>query len=400
MGWIEDFCEYTEGFPTAPTFRLWAGIAAVGGALERRVWALTARKQAFPNLFVMLVAPPGRGKGVIDEVESLWRDTKKYKLSAHSVTRASLVDDLGNAKQTKILAGLDGEKKLEEYHCLLAPAEEFGNLVPAHDLAFLSALNYIYNCPANYRETRRGLKDDIDIINPCLTILAGTQPAYLASLLPDEAWGMGTMSRTIMVYADELVSVPLFSDGGKSQDDFAGERKALVKSLAAFADMRGQVEFTPGAREALEDWRRNGQSPEPTHSKLANYNARRMLNCIKLSMIAAASARNSTIIEDDDICKAISWLLAAEERMPEIFRSMMGRSDKDVIEETWNYVWGIWSKQHRAVHLATISDFLLKRVTQEKVMPIITLMVKSNYFDEEMGSGAYVPRSREKLGVE
>ena len=50
-----------EPTPTPAPFRLWSGITAVAGAVERRVWAETRQNLISPNLYVLLVAPPGAG---------------------------------------------------------------------------------------------------------------------------------------------------------------------------------------------------------------------------------------------------------------------------------------------------------------------------------------------------
>src|SRR5882724_11244346 len=197
--WLDQYMSYTDGITSPEIYRLWSGISAIAGALERRVWVETSRGVLYPNMFCLLVGPPGVGKSnAISIVEELWYSSKKFKVAPNNVTKAALVDALLEADRKIILPNGGG---LVEYHCLLTSSSEFGVLVPAHDLEFLSVLNYIYDNPKVYRENRRSLNKNIEIIHPQITILAGTQPGFLASLLPEEAWSMGFTSRIIMIYA-------------------------------------------------------------------------------------------------------------------------------------------------------------------------------------------------------
>ena len=62
MDWIDTYLKYTKGTPTPSIFRLWSAITAVSGAVERRVWVETGKGKLYPNLYTLLVGPPGSGK--------------------------------------------------------------------------------------------------------------------------------------------------------------------------------------------------------------------------------------------------------------------------------------------------------------------------------------------------
>src|ERR1700679_3663562 len=169
VDWIDAFYSYTEGIPTPPIFRLWSAIGLVGAAMERRVWAYTVGKiVTYPNLYILLVAPPGVGKSqAIDlGLEIVYKSRQKHEPSIHvspdSVTKASLVDAIAAAKQTRIM--VNGTGGLLEFHSLFIVASEFGVFVSAHDLDFMSVINKIYDNPRVFTETRRTAKTNIEII--------------------------------------------------------------------------------------------------------------------------------------------------------------------------------------------------------------------------------------------
>ena len=225
--WLDSFLEVTADAPSPARFRLWAGIAAISAAAEKRIWTRTGKSwqtefDVFPSLYTLLVSPPAIGKGqAIGPVERIWHRAKgnitgRLKVAPRSMTKASLVDEMAKAQRHIPLNKFAGTEALSveflEYSSLAILAEELGVLISTHDLDFLSLLTEIYNSKAVYSETRRTNKLSVEVFNPQITFLGGTQPAFLASILPEEAWGMGAMSRIIMIYSGTGVKKQLFPD--------------------------------------------------------------------------------------------------------------------------------------------------------------------------------------------
>jgi hypothetical protein len=391
--WIERFVQYTEGINSPRIFRLWAGISTVAGALERRVWIYSSRKILYPNLFTLLVGSPGSGKTeAMLHVEDLWRRVGKFHVAPNSVTRASLVDALHDADRKIVL-----QSGLMEYHSLLVVADEFGVLCPAHDLSFLSVINYIYNNPDFYEEKRRtGNKQSTEIINPQLNIIAGAQPGFLAVLLPEEAWQMGFTARLIMIYSAEEIVPDLFGDPDPKEAD----RGILIASLRDMAGRIGAFSWDDDAMTEMDRWAKSRCEPIPEHSKLVHYNQRRILHTLKLSMVSAMSRGPERRITMLDVNRARDWLLEAEQGMPDIFREMTQRSDSEVINELHFFMWRLWISDKKPIHESRIIHFLSHRVPSEKVLRIIELAERANYLTKQVGLDAYIPRPKQDHGVE
>lgn len=390
---IDLFMEFTDGIPSPDVFRLWSGISLVAGAMRRNHWVETARSKLFPNMYVLLVAPPGVGKSqAITHVSEIWYATKEVRVAPDNLTKAALIDAVKDAKQLVMR-----ENGPVEYHSLLVASSEFGVLVPAHDLEFLNTLNHLYDCPRTYRENRRSFGDNqIDILNPQLTMLGGTQPAYLANLLPEEAWGMGFTARIIMVYSGLPKRVPLFAKTA----DRSGLFKEIVARTREIAKSFGPMTFNEQAEHLIENWALDGCQPEPTHSKLANYTSRRILHVLKLCMVSAM-ARGSNEINPDDFDRARNWLLDAELHMPDIFREMVNKSDIRIIEELHFFAWQLYAKDKKPIHEARLIHFLQNRVPSEKIERMLDLCVKANIFDKiPQGQGSlYRPRPKTEHGT-
>lgn len=379
---VGDFMEYTAFALSTEIHRKWTAISLVAGALERRVWAKAGDRITYPNLYVLLVAPPGVGKQIIDDAKQLWLDTDgKLHVAPDSVTRASLIDELANSPSTRI----QPDRKVFLYHSLIVPAEEFEVLLPHYDSDFISRLNRIWNNPAEHRETRRyGKPPEIKIMNPQLNILAGVQPAYFSAHFQEEAWHTGLIRRIIMVYSAEG---PL-KDPFQETPNREALRKKLLSRLGLMTKLYGQARWGSYAAACLTKWHMEDKgAPLPTHTKLQFYNSSRTQFVIKLALISAISRTSQLVIEEVDVHRAMEWLFEAEVLMPDIFRQMAGKSDFQVMEECAGFVQNLWNRnRQRPVQTSSVINFLAHRVTSERVLKVLEVMETSGMIARVAGT--------------
>lgn len=404
-GWsdfVSDFMALTESQISPALFKRWSAIALVAGALERRVFAKTGGGAIFPNLYTLLVAPPGVGKFVIETVRELWTETIEpgtklpaFHVASDSVTNASLMDELVKAKSVLVMP----QGPPLTYHSLLVAAEEFQVLLPAFDQQFIASLNSIYNNKKFHRESRRtGTVREVVLENPQLNILGGAQPAYFASTFPEEAWATGFARRVIMVYSTETPTRSLWFESEIEE----GAREKMLAKLARLSQLKGSMRWHPAAAQALDIWHQAGGPPIPSHSKLAHYNRSRSVNSVKLATISAISRTGGFLIEKIDVERGLAWMIEVERLMPDIFREMIGRSDTQVIEEMHIYIMSLWAgNKTKPVDGGVIRRFLLQRVPHEKAETIIMAAEKANYIARVAGTqDLWVPRPKMEREVE
>lgn len=394
---IESFLALTEGAVSPQNFRLWSAISLIGGALGRRVSAKTGKGHVYPNLYTLLVGPPGAGKSIIESVKELWSTTREpggkgnaFRVASNSITSASIVDELAKAKFVKIMPS--GPPFVS--HSLLVASEELQVLLPGYDTMIIGKLNELYNnSPVPYTESRRtGSVRELTIENPNLNIIAGAQPAYFASTFPEEVWSTGFARRVIMIYSDELLTKSLWYEPIVAEE----LQPWLCQQLARYSQLMGTMKWTEAAAALIDSWHIQGGPPVPSHSKLAQYNRNRSVNVIKLSTISAVSRCDGLVIEENDVARAISWLTAAEAKMPDIFRAMIGKSDKDVIEELHLYVSTMYAKSGRkALPGDSLVRFLLQRVPHDKAEKLIEVACRANILAKPPGTiDLYIPKPR------
>ena len=379
---ISLFMEYTDGTVSSPAiYRLWSGIALVAGALERRVWSKTIYGVNFPNQFIFLMGKPAVGKNVIVKVENLWRRVRELsrpneeylKLCPKSVNFASIVREFVKAR--KIYLPKSGQPY--QYHSLIAAAPEFGIFFPEYDTKILEKLNDIWGNPEFYSESRKTGPEnerDVKITNPNFTLLAGLQPAVMASRFGQEAWDSGFMRRVIFIFADEGIRLDLL---GEIRDTTKLENKIIAR-LNSLGQQYGQFDWGRGALESLALWDRTGREPVPNHPRLNNYNESRLELVSRLCLVSAASA-GETMIRVDDVERSIFWLTSAEVDMPGVFASMGGKGDDKILEDLWFFVRSSWQTDKRAVLVSEAVRFLLRRAPQDKIRGMLDAAVAGDY---------------------
>jgi hypothetical protein len=162
------------------------------------------------------------------------------------------------------------------------------------------------------------------------------------------------------------------------------------------------MSFTTPAASAIKAWVKAGHPPEPSHQRLLYYNSRRLAHLLKLCMISSISRSSDKVISIENYSEALNWLVEAEAYMPDIFKSMISGGDSSAMEETWNYVWTLYSKEHKPIAEHRIVHFLRERVPAHAVMRVVEVMVKGRMLEVSVeGSGfqGYKPTSREvRLG--
>lgn len=387
-------------------YKKWAAISMVAASLERRVWVETGSavgeaRLAYPNMYILLVGVPGVGKYIVEGIRRLWREIKTpggkepaLKIAPNSVTKASLIDELVKAERLKI-----PEKGAPlEFHSLIVAAEEFGVFLSSYDPAFVSTLNDIYNCSDAFTERRRtGSSKESNITLPVLNILAGVQPGWLATMFPEEAWSLGLTSRMIMIYGAPGEPTSQFVQ----VQDHRITRGKIIEALSNLSEMYGPLKWDPEAKQRIDSWQMDRGPDMPTHSKLVSYLPRRFLHAVKLSMVSSVSrTQRLGYIELVDVNRAIAWLTEAEKVMPDIFRSMLGRSDHEVIEEMYRHLVELYGMSgKKPIHQKRLYMFLSQRVPHEKVDGLLDLAQKLNMI-ESTGLGSFVPKARSEFDVE
>jgi hypothetical protein len=291
-------------------------------------------KELYPNLYVMLVAPPGVGKDqIIDKVVDILmalgaeaEDGYGVTLAEESISAKGLVDALASEDSVlKLWRESKSGRKLEFFHSLCICVPEIGTMLPEYNASLVSNFNELYNCRRHFRDRIRGgaSKGQATVItNPHLTMLTGTQPETLVKIFPEEAFKMGFFSRTMLIFEPKLDRKPLFN---VKVTHVSHLERQLLDHLLKVSQLTGRFSTTKPYADAVDEFHVTGcDETAIRHSRFHDYNTRRSLHIQKLAMCLALAEDNPTLIlELHHFEKALEILLDAESKMPNIFKNLI-----------------------------------------------------------------------------
>ena len=381
--WITSFIGLTSNLNTPVLFRKWAAISIIASALERKVWCRTGTADLYSNLYVILVGPPGVGKSVIVSfAERLLRQLEEIHVAPSSVTSASLVDTMA-ISQRKIVW-----PEYLQFHSTQVISSELQNFLPAYDPAFMGVLTKMYDCELYEERRRTGKVNHIKLERTQLSMLAGTTPSYLNSLLPEGAWDQGFTSRTIFVFSKEGAQVDIFGESNIDDEQFRRiASEDLLIDLRSIFKHQGQSVWTAEARKEIQDWVNAGLPPAPEHARLTHYKSRRMVHALKLGTVASIARGGKLEVLPEDFHTALAWLLEVEDLMPDIFSSMSMTAEARIMEDARYHIKKIYEKSKRPVPEYHLMNYLKDRIPSQNLAKVIEVMVKSRMLKVEYVSG-------------
>jgi len=145
--WLQAYMEYTRASESPDQFHVWTGISTIAGALRRRVWLDELQYQFTPNLYIILVGPPGvAAKSTSMRIGAkLLEKIKGPYIGPTVATWQKLAELMKEASETMKVNGKNG--KSTEY--LFAPVtftvSELGSFFRLDDDSFVSFLIDLYD---------------------------------------------------------------------------------------------------------------------------------------------------------------------------------------------------------------------------------------------------------------
>lgn len=370
---IEDFIADTRASESPRLFRKWAAISLIASYAQRRLWCDIGKGKLFPNQYILLVSQPGVGKSVVlSLVETLLRRNKTLFVGDSRTTIPGMLDTMLDAVCPVLM---EGSSIPVNTHPLSVVPREYGTFMQAYDLSVLNVLNDFWDCPVEFSEMTRG-KGKIILPYPVLNLISGTQPSFLNSVLPEEAWSLGFCSRLVLVYdwrdeklkTRERLKIPPFP------------LEKYQAPLSALAKAQGPMTFTDDALDLFDAWCFDEEmQPVPRHPRLYSYVARRQVHWLKLAMVYALSEGSFTITKPH-MESAKDALLEVEENMPEIFRDISKESDKAILDEVRLFI--LRQGSAKPIPERVLIQVLSTKIPVTKVNYMLETLITAGYLTE------------------
>lgn len=311
--WVETFEAYVAPRSEASIQLIrWTAVWTIAAALRRRVFipktAGLGGWTCYPFLYIMFVAPPGHRKTVtIEKAESLLDNIPHLPKPPTFTTKEALVDQILKSPDSAIYLTM----------------EEFGDLILKGGVEMYEFLTSMYDGKKHLRQHTMARSLEY-AEKPCINLLAGTTPEWIAGNIPRALIGGGFASRVIWVYEDQFSKRRLFHDKEIIKKCLELE-PYLIADLKHISEINGEFSFTPESEKFLEDWYQNLEKNYKGF-KYQGYVQRKHVMVLKLSQILRVAYSDSLVIEKVDAENAIILLESVESKLGKVFQGV-GRNE-------------------------------------------------------------------------
>lgn len=324
---------YLADIESPDLFKEWGFYYLLSACIQRKIWLGSLDDAIFPNLYVILVAPPGIGKGrVIYKVMEAIRVLPYIRDEKGQVTHNKNLNIVTGADSTTlealtlklyrhtscvrytILNPKTNEKRPALYaHASMAfMIEELATLFRENTKDLVRFFNKCWDCKDYEKETKFHGNDIIK--NVFLTMLAGTQPDHIQEIFDSSLLNSGFSARTLFAF-ETTTAFRKFSITYNDQQQVVYSE--LLNHLRKIAVAFGPVHFSKEAYEFLEHWyERDFEATVYNKSdSLKHYYGRKKVHVMKLAILMHFADKLDFTIEKEDCVKALDLLRRTEEKM-------------------------------------------------------------------------------------
>lgn len=296
--WISSYLQLVNDTEPPGRFHLWTAITIIGAMMGRKCTLQLGPELFFPNLYTVLVGPPGVRKGTaIKYGTGLMSQVKGATMAPDAVTKEQLCKEM---EQAQAQENIDGE--ILSHSSLFVVAPELVVFIKENDHERLGYLCQLYDGLDRF-EYKTKTSINAYVVNPGLWILGATTPNWIEIAMKQLGTGGGMTSRIVFVYAaNKGKHIP--ATQMKPFDTVL--RSKLIADLNEIKQMSGKFSITQEADTFFAKWYMGVyKDTKLEDSRLASYWQRLPSMVIKVAMIVSASKRTDKTVTEQDIRSAI-----------------------------------------------------------------------------------------------
>lgn len=318
---LSDYRLFTSGDEAPENYHIWSGLSALASVVGRRCWADWGRFRIYPNLYVVLLGPPGNGKTTAMSIsKGIIREVGNIPFSAQAQTKESLVKEMADYERSFKV----GETSIVHTPVSIFVTELSHFLGPAsgHMIDFLTT---IYGEDVYDNKTKN--KGNDLIIGPCVNLLACTTPAWITTYLRSDIISGGFTRRAVFINEDEGTVRTPFPDLNAPQTE---ARTRLVEYARQLSDVAGPFTWDGPARSFFADWYVKFQLPVDLSVRW--YYRTKHIQIIKVTLLVALAETFEKVIRKHHLEIAMALMERIESNLVRVFQGM-GRNELHTVSQ-------------------------------------------------------------------
>ena len=379
--WLEAYLQYIDGTENPIEYNLWCGISAISASLKRKVYVWRNFIQYFPNQYIVLVGPPGIGKGAsIHPIMDIVNEASTVNYLADKITAERIIQKLADGF-AKIVPTASNNGGLTT---ITMQQDHTATLISKELPVFLSSSEWLHSLLCQLwdehsfeYETKN--KGSYKITEMCVGLLAACVPEFIRSLSRDSMAPItgGFTARTMFIYASEKARL-IPGGWGKPIQNITQLRTELVNDLKHIAQIEGEMHLDASAL-ALWDakYKEHNAKADFDSSVTANFKSRLSSHIIKTAIAISISESDNLTITEHQLRTAIEIVERVRDKVDIVFRSV-GESPLAVAQ---NYVLEFIEREGQASR-----EEILRRnyqhLTDEQLSSVILVLTRGGMIRE------------------
>ena len=300
--WLSGLQEYVEDTEAPRDFWLWGGIFTLCTTLQRRVWLPYGLEPIYPNIYVLLVAPPGkcRKAGPPSLAKKMLKKVN-IPVSIDSFSKRDFTKELAELYKTEHFT-LNGKMKPQTPIGLIS--KEMSSLLAVDPKGMIEVLTDLFDSHDEWEYGTSGQGHD-KLYGVCVSCFIATTPIWFAANLPQEAIGGGFTSRfAIITGYDKYKRVPIPSIPNETLYN------QLLSDLSIIAMLTGEFQWTDDSKSHFKKWYKtlDDKVGETKDDRLHSFIERMHVIAIKVAMAIHVSYSNELVLELEDMEAATTLL--------------------------------------------------------------------------------------------
>jgi hypothetical protein len=315
--WLSEFVANSQ-WGEAPVYMyFWTGVSTIAAALRRKVWIDMGNFVWYPNLYTLIVAPPGvvSKSTTADIGMSLLREIPSIHFGPATLTWQALYDAFAEVGEEFPISPTETATQ----YPLVINSSEFGITLNPRDTEMIDQLVHIWDGREMSKRTRKD--GQLIIPTPCLNLIACTTPSWIAENVPQYLIGGGLTSRMLFVYAEEKARFIAYPKA-HMPPDWKMRRASLVRDLERISNLTGEFTLTPEALAWGTEWYEHFhkvESKQIDKTLLGGYIARKQTLTHKVAMCLSASLGDDLTITREMLERAVKLITELESQMPAVY---------------------------------------------------------------------------------
>lgn len=319
---------------------IWSAISVISAVLKKKVWIDRGTYLVYPNQYIVLVGPPGVGKGsAIHPAHAFIKDYKPELSNYLSdrVTAPKIIEKLANGFQSQSV--VNGAIVVSKESTAVLMALELSTFLGASDWMTSFLCDTWDRNEFEYDTKNKGSSHIKDM---CVSLIGACVPDFIRRINghanASDAINGGFTARTIFVFANEKSKDLPWPMALRNTTGGAEIIQKLREDLLSIAQLRGEFKLN---NEAYHEWitfYKSIKVKDEDSDVIRHFKARQNVHVLKVAMCLSAATNDSLEIDRWCLNTAIALVQGVLNTLDITFRGVGESSLSEATAKIQNYI--------------------------------------------------------------